>query len=111
MLNAWRALLYAHARATQRVDAALSAAGLPPLTWYDVLWALRRAPRRRLRTGALAEEVTLSRTGLTRLIDRIERAGLLRREPVPEDRRFLRRHHPGGNSDAPKDVAYLRAGA
>jgi DNA-binding MarR family transcriptional regulator len=87
MLNAWRALLYAHARATQRVDAALSAAGLPPLTWYDVLWALRRAPRRRLRTGALAEEVTLSRTGLTRLIDRIERAGLLRREPVPEDRR------------------------
>jgi DNA-binding MarR family transcriptional regulator len=36
---------------------------------------------------ALADEVTLSRTGLTRLVDRIERAGLLRREPVPEDRR------------------------
>jgi DNA-binding MarR family transcriptional regulator len=37
--------------------------------------------------GELANEVTLSRTGLTRLVDRIEREGLLRREPVPEDRR------------------------
>ena len=36
---------------------------------------------------ALAEEVTLSRTGLTRLVDRIARQGLIRREPVPEDRR------------------------
>jgi MarR family 2-MHQ and catechol resistance regulon transcriptional repressor len=35
----------------------------------------------------LAGEATLSRTGLTRLVDRLERAGLLRREPVPEDRR------------------------
>jgi DNA-binding MarR family transcriptional regulator len=52
-----------------------------------VLWALRRASGRRLRTGALAEEVTLSRTGLTRLVDRVEQAGLLRREPAPEDRR------------------------
>jgi DNA-binding MarR family transcriptional regulator len=37
--------------------------------------------------GALADEVTLSRTGLTRLVDRIEREGLLYREPAPEDRR------------------------
>lgn len=36
---------------------------------------------------ALTERVTLSRTGLTRLVDRIERDGLLRREPAPEDRR------------------------
>jgi len=69
------------------VEAALGEAGLPPLGWYDVLWPLHRAAGRRLRVGALAEQVTLSRTGLTRLLDRIEREGLLRREPAPEDRR------------------------
>lgn len=87
LLGAWHALLGAHTRMTGSVETELAAAGLPPLTWYDVLWPLQRAPRRRLRMNALAREVALSRTGLVRLVDRIERAGLLRREPVPEDRR------------------------
>jgi DNA-binding MarR family transcriptional regulator len=86
-LGAWRALLDAHAAVTTEIEAALHAAGLPPLTWYDVLWPLYRADRRRLRMGALAREVTLSRTGLTRLVDRLEREGLIRREAAPEDRR------------------------
>lgn len=86
-LAAWRALLGAHARVTTDVEVALAAAGLPPLTWYDVLLPLYRAPGRRLRMGALANETTLSRTGLTRLVDRIERDGLLRRDSVAEDRR------------------------
>ena len=86
-LGAWRALLNAHAHVVGSAEAALADAGLPPLSWYDVLWALHRAPGRRLRAGALAEHVTISRTGLTRLVDRIERDGLLRREPAPEDRR------------------------
>lgn len=87
-LDAWRALLGAHAALVRRVDAALSAVGLPPLAWYDVLWAVRRAPERSLRMGALSEEVTaLSRTGLTRLVDRIEAAGLLERRRRDEDRR------------------------
>ena len=86
-LGAWRALLDAHASMTGHVERELAAAGLPPLGWYDVLWPLHRAPGRRLRMNALAAEVVLSRTGLVRLVDRIERAGLLRREPVPEDRR------------------------
>ena len=87
MLGAWRALLAAQGSITGRVEAALADAGLPPLTWYDVLWPLHRAPKGRLRMNELAREVTLSRTGLVRLVDRIEREGLLRREPVPEDRR------------------------
>jgi DNA-binding MarR family transcriptional regulator len=86
-LGAWRALLNVHRRVVAAVDAELQQADLPPLTWYDVLWPLRRAKGRRLRMGALAEQVTLSRTGLSRLIDRLEDAGLLRREPAPEDRR------------------------
>jgi DNA-binding MarR family transcriptional regulator len=86
-LRAWRALLNAHAAVTGQVEAALAEARLPPLAWYDVLWPLRRAPDRRLRMSALAQEVTLSRTGLTRLVDRMAAAGLVTREPVPEDRR------------------------
>lgn len=86
-LSAWRALLGVHARVTNDVEIALADAGLPPLTWYDVLLPLYRAPQGRLRMGALANETTLSRTGLTRLVDRIERDGLLRRDSVAEDRR------------------------
>jgi DNA-binding MarR family transcriptional regulator len=52
-----------------------------------VLWPLYTAPGRRLRMNELAQRAVLSRTGLVRLVDRIEVAGLLRREPVPEDRR------------------------
>jgi DNA-binding MarR family transcriptional regulator len=87
LLASWRALLNAHARVIQRIERDLQAEGLPPLSWYDVLWALYRAPDRRLRINELADQVVLSRTGMVRLVDRIEAAGLLRREPVPEDRR------------------------
>jgi DNA-binding MarR family transcriptional regulator len=86
-LASWRALLNAHARVIQRVERDLQSERLPPLSWYDVLWALYRAPGRRLRISELADQVVLSRTGMVRLLDRIEAAGLLRREPVPEDRR------------------------
>ena len=61
-------------------------AGLP-ITWYDVLIQLHEAPDGRLRMQALADSVVLSRSGVTRLIDRMEKAGLVRREPSREDRR------------------------
>jgi DNA-binding MarR family transcriptional regulator len=86
-LSTWRAFLNAHARVVQRIEDDLKAHDLPPLSWYDVLWPLQRANRKRLRMNELADEVVLSRTGLVRLVDRIERAGLLAREPVPEDGR------------------------
>lgn len=86
-LAAWRAFLNAHAAVVRLIEADLAEAGLPPLGWYDVLWALYRAEGGRLRMRELANEVVLSRTGMTRLVDRIERAGLLRREPVPGDAR------------------------
>jgi DNA-binding MarR family transcriptional regulator len=70
-----------------RIETALRDEDLPPLGWYDVLWPLYHAPNRRLRMKELAEEIVLSRTGLVRLVDRIERAGLLQREPVPGDGR------------------------
>ena len=88
-LNAWRGVLNAHARLTSRVEEALAAAGLPQLAWYDVLWALHRAPGKTLRMGELADEVTISRSGLTRLVDRIEAEGLLERRPSAADRRAI----------------------
>src|SRR5262245_30737057 len=88
-LDAWRALLNAHAAVIGAVEAELAAAGLPPLGWYDVLWAVRRAPGRRLRMADLASNVTISRGGLTKLADRLEDGGLLRREAAVEDGRGL----------------------
>ena len=85
---AWRAFLRAHAAAIGRIERDLAASEPElPLTWYDVLVALVGAPARRLRLRELANEVLLSRSGLTRLVDRLESAGLLCREPDPTDRR------------------------
>lgn len=86
-LAAWRALLNAHAAAVGAIERDLAAAGAMPLTWYDVLVALAEAPGGRLRMHELAERIVLSRSGLTRLADRLEAAGYLRREPCPDDRR------------------------
>ncbi len=85
--EAWRALITAHAAAVEGIERGLVEAGLPPLGWYDVLLELSAAPGRRLRMHELARAVVLSRSGLTRLVDRLERAGLLRREPDPADGR------------------------
>ena len=87
-LDAWRAFLNAHAAVIERVEQSLAANNLPTLSWYDVLWPLHRAPGRKLRMHELAAEVvTISRSGLTRLVDRLEAAGVVRREPSPGDRR------------------------
>lgn len=86
-LAAWRALLNAHAAAVGAIERDLAAGGHVSLAWYDVLVALHEAPGNRLRLHELARAVVLSRSGLTRLVDRLEAASLLRREPCPDDRR------------------------
>jgi DNA-binding MarR family transcriptional regulator len=90
MLGAWRAFLTAHARITRRIGRELAAAGLPDLSWYDLLWALYSQPDRALRVNELAREVVLSPTAMSRFVDRVEAAGYVRREPDPGDRRALR---------------------
>ena len=86
-LDAWRGVLNAHAAVVERAERELAEAGLPPLAWYDVLWAVRRAPGRRARMAELAEGLTVSRGGLTKLADRLEGAGLVRREAADDDGR------------------------
>ena len=85
--TAWRALITANALVLEKIERALAEAGLPPLGHYDVLLELSGAPDGRLRMHELARAVVLSRSGLTRLVDRLEGAGLLGREPDPSDRR------------------------
>src|SRR3954454_8850064 len=88
-LGAWRAFLTAHAQVTRAISRDLAAAGLPDLSWYDLLWALYSQPERRLRVNELAREVVLSPTAMSRFVDRVEAAGYVRREPDPADRRAL----------------------
>ena len=89
-LAAWRAFLEAHALVTRRISRDLADAGLPDLSWYDLLWALYRQPERSLRVKDLAREVVLSPTAMSRFVDRVEAAGHVRRRPDPDDRRALR---------------------
>ena len=86
-LKTWKAFINAHDRITRQINADLAARDLPDLTVYDALWALRTGEGGRRRMGELAEAVVLSRTAIVRLVDRLEAAGLARREPVPQDRR------------------------
>jgi DNA-binding MarR family transcriptional regulator len=88
-LAVWRAFLNAHARVTREIGRELAAAGLPDLSWYDLLWTLYRRPGRSLRVNELAREVVLSPTAMSRFVDRVEKAGYVRREPDPADRRAL----------------------
>jgi DNA-binding MarR family transcriptional regulator len=88
-LATWRAFLNAHARVTRAIGRDLAAADLPDLGWYDLLWTLYRAPGRALRVNELAREVVLSPTAMSRFVDRVEKAGYVRRQPDPADRRAL----------------------
>jgi len=86
-LKAWRTFLRAHATVVRALEAELLAEHDLPLASYDVLVQLSEAPARRLRMTELADRVLLSRSGLTRLADRLAREGLLTREPCPSDAR------------------------
>lgn len=88
-LAVWRTFLRAHAEVSRRLEAELLAEHDLPLAWYDVLVQLVEAPDRRLRMTELADRVLLSRSGLTRLVDRLEREGLVCRVACPSDARGL----------------------
>jgi DNA-binding MarR family transcriptional regulator len=86
-LDAWRAFLSAHARLVRRLDEELRAAHGISLAEYDTLFQIASAPGRRLRMHELAERVLLSRSGTTRLIDRLEATGLVVRWACSSDAR------------------------
>ena len=85
--RAWARFFVTSALIMDRIESALKAASLPPLAWYDLLWILENAEGGRMRMHDLAARVVLSRYNVTRLADRMEEDGLIRRERCQEDRR------------------------
>jgi len=86
-LGPWRAFLHAHARLLRRLDEELQAEHGLSLAEYDALLQLAHATDRRLRMSALAERVLLSRSGITRLVDRLEGSGMVARSACVTDAR------------------------
>jgi DNA-binding MarR family transcriptional regulator len=86
-LRAWRGLLRVHATLVKALDAELEAAHGLALTSYEVLLFLDGAPEGKMRMHDLASSVLLSRSGLTRLVDRLERDGLIERATCQSDAR------------------------
>ncbi len=82
-------MLRTHAELTRALDAELTREHDLPLSSYEVLLYLNDSDEGRMRMSELAESVLLSRSGLTRLVDRLERQGLLRRERCASDARGL----------------------
>jgi DNA-binding MarR family transcriptional regulator len=86
-LGAWRGLLRVHSALVKALDAELLAGHDLPLTSYEVLINLQAAPDKRRRMAELADGVLLSRSGMTRLVDRLEKEGLLVRDACVSDGR------------------------
>jgi DNA-binding MarR family transcriptional regulator len=86
-LDAWRGLLRAHSSLAKRLDSALESTHGLPLRAYEVLHYLEETPQGKMRMCDLAEQAQLSRSGLTRLVDRLERDGLLTRCSCEHDAR------------------------
>src|ERR687888_2732087 len=88
-LGAWRGLLRVHDHLTRTLDAELTSAHGLPLASYEVLLFLAGSDGGRMRMSELADSVLLSRSGVSRLVDRLERDGLVERARCPEDARGL----------------------
>ena len=86
-LAPWRAFMLAHARVSRRLDEELRAEHDISFAEYDALLTIAQAPGRRIRMGQLADEVLLSRSGVTRLVDRLVGDGLVERSACMADAR------------------------
>jgi DNA-binding MarR family transcriptional regulator len=85
--RAYVRLMRAQQAVLSGIEAALKRAGLPPLSWYDVLLELKREESGRASPGRLQGAMLLEQYNLSRLLDRMQAEGLIRRVPCPEDRR------------------------
>jgi DNA-binding MarR family transcriptional regulator len=87
VVKAWAGLVLAQRAAVNGIEADLKQAGLPPLAWYDVLYGLRRAQGGKLTPRDLEAAMLLEQYNLSRLLDRMQADGLVRRVPYPGDKR------------------------
>ena len=86
-VDAWNCLFRLQSQVVARIEEALKEQGEISLTWYDVLLALENAPETRLRMSEIADRIVLSRSALTRSVDKLEAEGYLRRERCRHDER------------------------
>lgn len=87
IIKAWGRLIRTQRELVGRVEAELKSAGFPSLYWYDVLLELKRGPEGRLTPKEIEAAVLFEQYNLSRLLDRMEAEGLVRRIPYPGDRR------------------------
>ena len=87
---AWARLLRASRALADRVEGEVKGNGFPPIAWYDVLLELSRAPKGRLTPGELEERTQFAQYNMSRLLDRLEREGLVQRVAFPGDKRRQR---------------------
>jgi|SRR5215469_9333544 len=87
VVRAWVRLMRAQRTALASIEQALRSAGLPPLVWYDILLELERAGEKGLRPFELEREMLLAQYNLSRLIDRVEKAGYVERRACGGDGR------------------------
>ncbi|HSC35173.1 MAG TPA: MarR family winged helix-turn-helix transcriptional regulator [Thermodesulfobacteriota bacterium] len=90
--SAWIGLVRAQQYLIGVVENALRENGLPPLPWYDVLWELDRTPGGSLRLNEIGRRVLLDKYNVTRLSQRLEQEGLVRRVPCTQDGRGMFAH-------------------
>lgn len=88
-LGAWRGFLHTHRALVAVLDDELQRDHDLPLSSYEVLLLLAESPQGRMRMGELADGLLLSRSGLTRLVDRMEQRGLVERVRCEDDARGL----------------------
>ena len=87
IIKAWGRLIRAERTVVGRIEAELKSAGFPSLHWYDVLLELKRGPDGRLTPREIEAAVLFEQYNLSRLLDRMEAEGLVRRIPYPWDKR------------------------
>jgi DNA-binding MarR family transcriptional regulator len=100
--DAWIALVRAQQKVLGAVEADLKAAGFPPLAWYDILLELRRAQPEGLRPMDFEPRLLLAQHNVSRLLDRLEKAGLIRREAHERDGRGQQIHITDAGLDLQK---------
>lgn len=83
----WRSFITLHAKIIEQVERELLSGKSIPLNWYDVLFALWESPEKKLTPKALTESVILSKSTLTRILDRLEEARLIARRKSETDGR------------------------
>ena len=87
VIQAWARLVKAQHKVLGSVEADLKKAGFPPLAWYDVLLALRRSQNKGLRHLEIEAQLLLAQHNVSRLVDRLQNAGLVERQRAAEDGR------------------------